>query len=159
MSAAFIVDPPGASADDRVFVIELWGRNLFQPNFEGLLTINGQSWPATERLQARVGQPEHWRVLNASRIPHPMHLHGFYFDVDAVSDGDSEQRYSEEQRRMVVTETVMGGHTFDILDARARRELAVPLSHLQSHDDICEPQSLGTRRTSRPYGARIRRRG
>ncbi len=114
MSGAFIVDAPGAPSDDRLFMIQLWVKNRFRPDFQGVLVINGKSWPYTERLQAQVGQAEHWRVLNASLIAHPMHLHGFYFHVDAVGDGESEQHYSEGQRRMVVTETVNPGHTFDM---------------------------------------------
>jgi FtsP/CotA-like multicopper oxidase with cupredoxin domain len=114
MSGAFVVDPPGSTADDRILVIELWARGLYSAEFQGLLTVNGKSWPATERLQAHVGQPEHWRILNATPLSHPMHLHGFYFHVDAVGDGETEQQYTDDQRRLVVTENVMGGHTFDM---------------------------------------------
>jgi FtsP/CotA-like multicopper oxidase with cupredoxin domain len=114
MSGAFIVDAPDASTADRVFVIQLWAKNLYHPDFEGSLTINGKSWPDTERLHANLGRLEHWRVLNATPITHPMHLHGFYFHVDAVGDGESEQRYTEAERRTVVTETVMPGHSFDM---------------------------------------------
>ncbi len=114
MSGAFIVDAPGANTADRIFVIQLWAKNVFQRNFEGTLTINGKSWPDTERLQARLGHPEHWRVLNASPIPHPMHLHGFYFRVDAVGDGESEHHLTAAEQRMAATETVMPGHTFDM---------------------------------------------
>jgi hypothetical protein len=39
-------------------------------------TINGASWPGTERQHATVGDSLHWRVINASGgLPHPMHLH------------------------------------------------------------------------------------
>jgi FtsP/CotA-like multicopper oxidase with cupredoxin domain len=49
-------------------------------------TINGASWPRTERLQATVGDLLHWRVINASGgPPHPMHLHGFYYRVDSYT--------------------------------------------------------------------------
>jgi FtsP/CotA-like multicopper oxidase with cupredoxin domain len=49
-------------------------------------TINGLAWPHTERLQATVGDSLHWRVINASGgLPHPMHLHGFYYRVDSYS--------------------------------------------------------------------------
>jgi len=67
MAGAFIVDPPNVRADDRVFVIQLWAKDLMHRSFRGQLAINGRSWPATERLQAHLGQPEHWRILNASR--------------------------------------------------------------------------------------------
>lgn len=114
MSGAFIVDAPGASAHDRIFVVQLWATHLFERSFQNALSINGKSWPYTERLHARLGEPEHWRVVNASRIEHPMHLHGFYFHVDAVGDGESEHNFSAAERRMAVTELVRPGHTFDM---------------------------------------------
>ena len=114
MSGAFIVDAPSAQKPDRVFVIQLWDKDLFTSKFKAWLTINGKSWPYTERLHASLGQPEHWRIVNASPLEHPMHLHGFYFRVDAVGDGESEQLLSEAERRMAVTEAVMPGHTFDM---------------------------------------------
>ena len=44
--------------------------------------INGRSWPATERFTYRRDDVVHWRVVNLSSQAHPMHLHGFYFEVD-----------------------------------------------------------------------------
>ena len=49
--------------------------------------VNGLGWPATERLTYRLGEPVRWRVLNLSSQPHPMHLHGFYFDVERLGNG------------------------------------------------------------------------
>ena len=43
--------------------------------------INGLSWPSTERLTYRLGDPVRWRVINLSSQIHPMHLHGFYYRV------------------------------------------------------------------------------
>jgi FtsP/CotA-like multicopper oxidase with cupredoxin domain len=114
MSGAFIVDPPDASAADRIFLIQVWAQHLFDPKFKSTLVINGKSWPYTERLHARLGRPEHWRVLNATPIAHPMHLHGFYFRVDAMGDGETERRLSETEQRMVVTQAVEPGHSFDM---------------------------------------------
>ena len=48
-------------------------------------TINGRSWPNTERIPATVGDSLHWRVINATFDVHPMHLHGFYFRVEKFS--------------------------------------------------------------------------
>jgi FtsP/CotA-like multicopper oxidase with cupredoxin domain len=48
-------------------------------------TINGRSWPNTERIAATVGDSLHWRIINADFDVHPMHLHGFYFRVDGFS--------------------------------------------------------------------------
>jgi FtsP/CotA-like multicopper oxidase with cupredoxin domain len=114
MSGAFIIDKQDWNTDDRIFVIQVWAKGLFTPKFVGILSINGKSWPYTERLHARVGQPEHWRILNATPFLHPMHLHGFYFHVDAVSDGETENTYVSAERPLVVTEPVAGGHTFDM---------------------------------------------
>src|SRR5215468_8164294 len=114
MSGVLIVDKSGLSTDDRIFVIQLWARDLFTPNFVGILSINGKSWPYTERLQARLAQPENWHIVNGTRLEHPMHLHGFYFNVGAVGDGETEHTYASAERRMVVTEPALGGHTFNM---------------------------------------------
>lgn len=114
MSGAFVVDAPGAPTDDRIFVIQVWAKDLYHRDFHAALTLNGKSWPYTERLHAAVGEPEHWRIVNATPFGHPMHLHGFYYYVDAVGDGESEHRLSAADRRMVVTEFVDGHHTFDM---------------------------------------------
>lgn len=114
MSGGFIVDAPTADMGDRIFVIQLWDRDVFHPDFQSALTINGKSWPYTERVQARVGHPEHWRILNPSPLYHPMHLHGFFFHVDAVGDGESEKHYTQAERRLAVTETVKPGHVFEM---------------------------------------------
>ncbi len=115
MSGAFIVDAPGASTADRIFVIQIWAKHLFEHSFEGVLSINGKSWPYTERLHARLGEPEYWRVLNTTFLEHPMHLHGFYFRVDAMGDGESEHQFPPAERRIVVTQSVEPGHTFNIM--------------------------------------------
>ena len=53
------------------------------PNFLYLLeTINGRSFPATERLTYQRGKTVRWAVFNASLMSHPMHLHGFYYRLD-----------------------------------------------------------------------------
>ena len=58
-----------------------------------VLAVNGRSWPHTERLSHVVGDTIRWRVINGSRFPHPMHLHGFYFDVDARGDARLDTLY------------------------------------------------------------------
>jgi manganese oxidase len=119
MAGAFIVDAPapetpGAETNDRVFVIQLWDHDLFTPKFDSALAINGKAWPYTERLNTRIGRSEHWRVLNATPLLHPMHLHGFFFYVDAMGDGETERHFSGDERPMVVTEAVDAGRSFDM---------------------------------------------
>jgi FtsP/CotA-like multicopper oxidase with cupredoxin domain len=45
--------------------------------------FNGRSWPNTERLTYTAGDSVLWHVINGSNSTHEMHLHGFYFRLDA----------------------------------------------------------------------------
>jgi FtsP/CotA-like multicopper oxidase with cupredoxin domain len=113
LSGAFVVDPPGAPNDDRVFVVNTWvpvGGNAFNT----LPTINGKSWPDTERLTLKVGEPIHWRWINTSDSDHAMHLHGFYFQVNGVGDQDHFQQFSPQEQLTVVTQEMLPGGTFNM---------------------------------------------
>ena len=85
LTGALIVDPAGTtsvSSQERVWLITEW----FQPfpkirSFESALVFNGKAWPYNERLTFRQGDSIHFRVINATAIQHPLHLHGFYFRV------------------------------------------------------------------------------
>ncbi|HUF47744.1 MAG TPA: multicopper oxidase domain-containing protein [Vicinamibacterales bacterium] len=100
LGGAIVVDPPGALASDRVFVMGILDR---------LSVINGRSWPDTERLAYTTGETVHWRVVNLSASPHAMHLHGFYFRVNSTGDGVRDRTYAVEERRTGVTEQVPPG--------------------------------------------------
>jgi manganese oxidase len=115
LSGAFIVDALGPKADDRIFVIGIWKKGTpGTPGSDEIFSINGKSWPYTERLTYKVGERTHWRVLNPTWSDHAMHLHGFFFKVDGVGDGEHFERYSEEQRRSAVTEHIDTGHVFEM---------------------------------------------
>jgi hypothetical protein len=73
--------------------------------------VNGLSWPATERFAYDLGTPVRWRVINLSSQAHPMHLHGFYFDVDSVGDGWRDSPRDDLHRRRVVTQLLPSGGT------------------------------------------------
>ena len=107
LSGAFIVDPPGGSPTDRVLVLNIWGTRLDSATYGNALTINGRSWPYTERLEATAGDTIRWRVLNGTRRNHPMHLHGFYYRVDSRGDGFADTVYARADRRLVVTEPML----------------------------------------------------
>ena len=68
--------------------------------------INGRSWPYTERLQYRQGERVKWRIINASRIHHPMHLHGFPFTVNSMGWITGDSIVAKENERQVVTQTL-----------------------------------------------------
>ena len=103
-AGAFVVDPRGGATRDRIFVINIWGEQSTPTSHGNALTINGRSWPHTERLDAVVGDTVRWRVVNASNRPHPMHLHGAYFRVDSKGDAFADTTYTLADRRLAVTE-------------------------------------------------------
>lgn len=111
LNGAFIVDPPGSVAPDRVFLISIWrDRQLPQESFD-IPVINGKSWPYTERLEYTAGTDVRWRWLNASAQIHPMHMHGSYFRVDAIGDGETDTPLSVAQRKFVSTQLMAIGGT------------------------------------------------
>lgn len=114
IAGALVVDSAGTRPDDRVFVINIWGKWKDSTHYANALAINGRSWPHTERLRATVGDTLRWRVINVSARAHPMHLHGFYFRVDTQGDIRRDTVYTLEQRRLVVTEQIRPGRTFSM---------------------------------------------
>ena len=133
LGGAFIVDGPGASAADRVFVLNLWTTDFLTTQPQEVAAINGKSWPYTERLVYKAGKPVHWHIVNPSTVAHGMHLHGFYFTVDGVGDAVSFVRYSEAQRRRVVTEGIDFGHTFDMVWTPERAGNWLFHCHMMAH--------------------------
>jgi len=107
MGAALVIDPPGAPAHDRIFVLERW-------DGPARTAINGKSWPYTERLNYKVGESVHWRVINASDLSHPMHLHGFHFLLDSVGDGEHIKEYDAGAEPREFTHSVQVNETFDM---------------------------------------------
>lgn len=75
-----------------------------------IYTINGSSWPNTERLHATVGDSLHWRVINASDQVHPMHLHGFYYRVDEYS-APARAGYGQPAPGQMVVTQLMAAHS------------------------------------------------
>lgn len=117
LTGAIVVDTSGSPAvHDRVFVITATQDSILSayrdtvhgppqpgaPVGRVLFTINGRSWPNTERINATVGDSLRWRVINASWLPHPMHLHGFYYRVDEFSGQSNFSRPTPGE--MVVTQ-------------------------------------------------------
>ena len=116
LSGAFIVDGRGAQPPaDRVLVVTGWTNDL--PLADERRTfrfaINGRSWPQTERLEYRVGDVVRMRLVNAGGGVHPMHLHGFYFNVDGRRvERDYTSLPVGAAPRLVVTERMATGSTF-----------------------------------------------
>jgi FtsP/CotA-like multicopper oxidase with cupredoxin domain len=115
LAGAFIIDPKGGSPKDRVFVMNIFSSRKDNDNGPPLwmesLTINGRSWPFTERVKPSVGDTINWRVINASDRNHPMHLHGFYYNVLERGKMNSSNIYEKADIPLVVTETMRGRTT------------------------------------------------
>ena len=118
LTGALVVDPLGANVQDRVLLIGGWSNSVVvdqQPVFVRRIVINGKSWPHTERLTYRVNDPVHMRVINAGAVVHPMHLHGFYFNVDSRGDEVAGTVFANgSSAHMVNTERLASGRTFSL---------------------------------------------
>jgi manganese oxidase len=107
---AFIVDPANEKIDnkERIFIIGMCGdrreNNAISTNY----VINGLSWPHTERLHYRQGETVNWRIINASVLTHPMHLHGFHFVTNSFVYGNAmkDSIIPVEKRKPAVTQNL-----------------------------------------------------
>lgn len=118
LTGAIIIDSPAQPARDRVFVLMETADSAFEACADTakgdppavcsesrlIYTINGRSWPNTERQHATVGDSLHWRVINASYDTHPMHLHGFYYRVDDFHARPGAPEQPPAPGQMVVTQ-------------------------------------------------------
>jgi FtsP/CotA-like multicopper oxidase with cupredoxin domain len=114
LSGAFVVDTPGAGVNDRILMINIYGEPVDSTIYDNALAINGKSWPFTERISASVGDTIHWRVINASIRPHPMHMHGFYFRADSRGSSRADSVIAPERREMAVTRHMTPASTMTI---------------------------------------------
>jgi FtsP/CotA-like multicopper oxidase with cupredoxin domain len=125
LHGAFIVDSTDAPPADRVFVIGAWhvDRDTTGPKpwvDRDMMVINGKTWPYTERFAFATGDTVRWRWVNASADAHPMHLHGFYYNVESRGDWRADTIYQPPQRRDVVTELMQPGTTMAMQWVAAR---------------------------------------
>jgi FtsP/CotA-like multicopper oxidase with cupredoxin domain len=108
-----IVDEPdgGPASNEQVILVTRWADIESDPRSwrtSWKMMLNGRSWPATERLRYTVGDTVTWRIVNASLTAHPMHLHGFYFDVLARGDQSVDTTFAAADQRTAVTEWLDG---------------------------------------------------
>ena len=62
---------------DRIFRMNLSGGMMGSPYW----TINGMIYPESDDVEIRPGEKIRFEYFNHSMMPHPMHLHGHFFDV------------------------------------------------------------------------------
>lgn len=138
---ALVVDAVPPPAGERVLLVALFADRADTVTDPHTFLVNGRSWPHTERIRATVGDSLHWRVINASVAPHPMHLHGFYYRVDARGDGVADTMYRPNERRMAVTQFLLPGHTLAMTWSPKRPGNWLYHCHFISHID--HAQHLG----------------
>jgi FtsP/CotA-like multicopper oxidase with cupredoxin domain len=115
LSGAIVVDPRGgAPGSDRILMIGQWSNDRRQGDGRRIrYAINGRSWPHTERLSYAVGETVRMRLINTGGDVHPMHLHGFYFNVDSRGNEGGDNVFPPgSSPRLVVTERMAAGTTF-----------------------------------------------
>jgi FtsP/CotA-like multicopper oxidase with cupredoxin domain len=117
LAGALVVDSAGARPDDRIFVINIWGTPKAEDTtrYGNALAINGLSWPHSERIDATVGDSLRWRWVNASIRPHPMHLHGFYFRLEALGTGLRDSAFAPAMQPLAVTQLMMPNTTMSLV--------------------------------------------
>jgi FtsP/CotA-like multicopper oxidase with cupredoxin domain len=158
LAGAFVVDSANGRADDRVLVINIWGQPRDSVNYRNALAINGKSWPHNERLTASVGDSVHWRVVNASAREHPMHLHGFYYRVDARGSPLADTSLAPAEQRQVVTEVMPPGGTMSIVWSPDRPGNWLFHCHIGFHvlpDARLDPPHIEHDRTSHDPGTHM----
>lgn len=132
LSGALVVDPAQAPLEaDRVLVITDWtsltrdelktiasaddpGVEFARINPKLTFLINGLSWPATERLTYQLGEKVRWRVINLSSQRHPMHMHGFYYEIGSLGDGLKDTTFAQDRKQRVVTHLMQPGSTMSM---------------------------------------------
>lgn len=88
--------------------------STYEYGFLEALTINGKSWPFTEKFKPSVGDTLDWKIINGSRRNHPMHLHGFFYEVLSIGSVEKDDIYTKENQRLVVTEFMRGLTTMEM---------------------------------------------
>ena len=102
---AFLVEPADPTAEPESDLDYLYILN----DTLGGFTINGKGFPATSAYTAKLGQRVRFRFMNEGLMVHPIHLHGFAFEIFA-RDG-----YPLPQPFLCDTITVAPGERWDAM--------------------------------------------
>src|SRR4029079_3865925 len=109
---------PSTPPRDRILVIGLMADTMGGEDVLSrehlLFVINGRTWPHTERLVYAMGDTIRWRVLNTAVDPHPMHLHGAYYRVEATGNGTRDSTFAVDDRPFVNNGYLPPGRTMTL---------------------------------------------
>ena len=115
---AFIVDGAAQKGDVEATIVLGDGPLGF--------TLNGKGFPATQPVAAGLGQRVYVRFINGGQVSHPMHLHGFHFDVVA-RDGRSIAPYT------IDTLSIGPGEVYDAVFTASAPGIWAFHCHILSH--------------------------
>ncbi len=113
LNGAIIVDAPGARTDDHVLLLSEWFHPYEESRrpFEVVSVINGKGWPHTETIALRQGDSTRFRVINAIPLHHPLHLHGFYYEIESHGTGTVDTPVPRALRHLSNTDLIKPGGT------------------------------------------------
>ena len=116
LMGALIVDPQGDVPRDHVYMIGIEDDSADVPadRHTRSAVINGRSWPHSQISTVTVGDTVRMRWINTSDRTHPIHLHGFYFTVNARGDIAQDTSYDDASKRLAVTELMLQGRTMSV---------------------------------------------
>lgn len=100
-----IIDPKGAPKAADKELIQVLGET------EGHFLINGKAFPATEPIEAKVGEKLLVRLINMGQMTHPMHMHGHPFKI-MTTDGYPVPKGQELMKDVV---NIGPGERYDLL--------------------------------------------
>jgi len=139
LSGALIVDggPSEPVAADVPMMLGEWtiGTSGNVPAMEfadGLpnwFTINGKSWPETERIRLEVGQSVRIRFIGSGQFIHPMHIHGGSFRIVAT-DGNPVPTGAQLSKDTVL---VGPGERYDVIWTARERGTWLIHCHILHH--------------------------
>ena len=118
LNGAIVVDAPGASMRDHILVLSEWFLDYDNGRpFEVVSVINGQGWPHGETITLRQGDSTRFRVVNGTSLHHPLHLHGFFYQIEATGTGSRDTPVPRASQHLSNTDLIkpFGTVTFSFL--------------------------------------------
>lgn len=106
LNGAIVVDPPGPMMRDRILVISEWYLEYPDRPFEAASVINGKGWPHSETVTVAQNDSTRFRVVNATGLFHPLHLHGFYYRIESGGEYGHDTSVPPERQHLSNTDLI-----------------------------------------------------
>ena len=106
LNGAIVVDPLGPIMRDRILVISEWFLAYPDRPFEAASVINGKGWPHSETVMVAQNDSTRFRVVNATSLFHPLHLHGFYYRIESAGADGHDTRVPPERQHLSNTDLI-----------------------------------------------------